>query len=350
MKTMSNTYDLSLFKQLASIHSPSGYEKKIRKYIKQWVTKNEPSADIVQMNGNLYITKGESDTYPCIVAHLDQVQDVYPKDMKIIETDDIIFSWSNSKRSQCGLGADDKCGIYIALEMLRRTDAIKVALFHSEEIGCVGSSDADMRFFDNVRFVVEPDRRGYNDLIVSIGHTTLCSDEFLSAIGYEQFGYKQTNGLMTDVDELKQNGLPVSAINLSCGYYDPHTENEFVVKRDLLNALAFVEHIVNNCTDVYTHTPKWESPLYGNRTYYDWYDDWDSPSESKNKGAYDAESLEEWYEQYNAAYEDITAWLDYGNEMTEDEFIQWYGSTYPLLSESDVRDLFADIRYERRNN
>ena len=59
--------------------------------------------------------------------------------------------------------------------------------------------------------------------------------------------------MMTDVQELKERGLQVSCINLSCGYYEPHTDHEFTIKKDLMNCLSLVEHIIENCTDTYPH-------------------------------------------------------------------------------------------------
>ena len=59
--------------------------------------------------------------------------------------------------------------------------------------------------------------------------------------------------MMTDVLELKERGIGVSCINLSCGYYEPHTDEEFTVKKDLLNCLRLVEHIIENCLSVYPH-------------------------------------------------------------------------------------------------
>ena len=49
---------------------------------------------------------------------------------------------------------------------------------------------------------------------------------------------KKNPGMMTDVLELKERGLGVSCINLSCGYYEPHSDEEFTVKKDLLNCLT----------------------------------------------------------------------------------------------------------------
>lgn len=62
---------------------------------------------------------------------------------------------------------------------------------------------------------------------------------------------------MTDILVLKGNGLEISCINLSCGYYEPHTDNEFTVKADLMNCLRLIEHILETCTDVYPHTNTW---------------------------------------------------------------------------------------------
>ena len=48
----------------------------------------------------------------------------------------------------------------------------------------------------------------------------LCSNDFISAIDFRRYGYKPAQGLATDVAALKRNGLEVSCVNLSCGYYE----------------------------------------------------------------------------------------------------------------------------------
>lgn len=245
---------MKLLKRLYEIHSPSRNENRIRTFIKQHVSKNIPEAVIEQdAIGNLYITRGDAENYPCIVAHLDQVQKIHSRDFRAIETRDIIFGYSPSKRQWEGLGADDKNGIWIALQCLARYDVIKIAFFVGEEIGCVGSNAANMTFFEDCRFVIQPDRRGYNDIITQISWEQICSEEFLHDAEPEQFGYRPQAGMMTDVEALRGNGLAISCINLSCGYYEPHTDNEFTVKEDLMNCLYLVRHIIENCTKVYTH-------------------------------------------------------------------------------------------------
>lgn len=339
---------MKLFKKLAAIYSGSGEEEKISKYIKRWVRSSVSDVVIEEdATGNLYFTKGFSDTYPCVVAHLDQVQDEYPLDYKVVETQDIIFGYSPSLRQQCGLGADDKCGIWIALKMLKKHDVIKVALFPAEEVGCIGSSSANMNFFKDVRFVVEPDRRGAFDLITSIGFTEICSDEFIEAIRPKQFGYKETHGLMTDVEALKRNKLNVSCINLSCGYYSPHTEEEYVVKEDMLNALDFVDSIIENCTEVYPHQAKERDYIdYGGSRYYGVsYGSYRRSKKNENSNnAEDEEELQRYYEQYETAEEYIGIEILDDPHMTAQSFLASYGQSLDLLDDKDIQGIIDMYR------
>ena len=283
--------DIDLLRDLYEIYSPSLKEKRIRKYIRRYI---ETIPDIVkkEVDGNMYITKGVSDAYPCIVAHLDQVQDPYPKDYKTVVFGDTIMGWSDSTHSQCGLGADDKNGIYIALRALQFFDAVKVAFFTGEERGCIGSSKAEMSFFLDCRFVIEPDRRGSSDLITTMCGVEVCSQEFLGDIPYNEFGYIPTQGSLTDALTLCENGLGLACINLSCGYHHPHTEQEITVLSELENCERLVFAIAMRCQDIYYHEPpkvydyatvyggeKKDYTHYGYNTYaYDdiWEDsDWD---------------------------------------------------------------------------
>ena len=256
---------MKLLKQLYSIHSKSGKENKMRRFIIKYVKRKIKDARIVKdTTGNIYITKGDAETYPVIVAHLDQVQENHSKDFTVMEVNGVLFGYSSKNRRFEGLGADDKNGIWIALKCLKY-DAIKLAFFVGEEIGCIGSNQADMDFFKDARFVIQPDRRGKDDLITSICGLELCSKEFISAVNAEKFGYRENDGLMTDIETLKTNGLELSAVNLSCGYFRPHTNEEFTVVKDLENCLAFVQHIIETCTDTYPHVAV--------NTFYDYYDD-----------------------------------------------------------------------------
>lgn len=315
---------MELLKQLFCIHSKSGKEGKIRKFIWNFVRQTVPDAKIeCDKLGNLYITKGKSTTYPIIVGHLDQVQERHSKDFMAYEAEDIIIGFSPKHKEQQGLGADDKCGLWIGLKCLQKFDNLKLAFFIGEEVGCKGSGHANMAFFDDCRFVIEPDRKGSDDLITQIGWTPLCSDDFLKDIGFKKFGYKETDGMMTDIEALKDKGLMLSCINLSCGYYKPHTDQEFVYKPALLNCLAFVEHIIKTCTKVYPHidnTAYYERQNYYGDIYDDYYSEiYDLLTNDPNLSFGDIEAMfKDWHgnkinmveleTSYDQAREDILFW------------------------------------------
>jgi hypothetical protein len=275
-----------LLKQLYAIHSPSGNEKKMRKFVKKYAYKCGIEKLFQDEYGNIFITKGVSDTYPCVAAHLDQVQDDHSKDFVCIEGHGVIFGYSAKSHQQQGLGADDKNGILICLECLKRFDVIKVAFFVGEETGCKGSSQCDLSFFKDCRFIIEPDRRGSSDLITSMFCGDVCSGDFIDAINADKFGYSETQGSITDVGELVKRGVGISCLNLSCGYYEAHTDTEFTVIEELENCLSFVCEIIEKCVDVYpfVYTPKTYASSYSSwgsygksykSDYYSWYDDYD---------------------------------------------------------------------------
>ena len=314
---------MKLLKKLYSIHSKSGKEQKMIKFLLWWIRNNVPGAkvELDREVGNIYITKGIADTYPCLVAHIDQVQSIHSRDFQAIETKDIIFGYSPKNKQLEGLGADDKNGVWICLKCLMKYENIKVSLFVSEEVGCIGSSKANMDFFKDVRFVIQCDRRGSSDLITSICSTEISSKEFIEATGHEAFGYHLEEGMMTDVLTLKENGLAVSCVNLSCGYYDPHSDHEFTIKKDLLNCLSFVENIIENCTGVYPHEYDYKMG--------DWYDGY-------------------FYEYYDELYELLQTYPD----LTFGEIEAAYQQHNPKLDRTELKSTYdmvkADLDYWRK--
>ena len=264
--------------QLYAIHSPSGCEKKMRRFLKKQASACGATSVVQDSFGNLLITKGVSDTYPCLAAHMDQVQNNHSKDFTVFEYGDVVFAFSEKSGAQQGLGADDKNGIFICLECLRKYDVLKVAFFAGEEVGCVGSRQVDLDFFRDCRFIVEPDRMNGNDLITSMSVGDVCSDEFITALGAEQFGYKEAVGSITDVGELVERGVGISCLNLSCGYYNAHSDKEITRLSELENCLCFVGHIIETCTDVYPFEHSYTRVSRGGMgfgRYYNWYTDED---------------------------------------------------------------------------
>lgn len=80
---------MELLKKLYKFYSPSGKERAMIKFIWNYTKRITGTKVETDAAGNLYITKGEAESYPCIVAHLDQVQRLHSKDFLPIETGEI---------------------------------------------------------------------------------------------------------------------------------------------------------------------------------------------------------------------------------------------------------------------
>ena len=95
----------------------------------------------VDEHDNIYITKGKAKAYPCVVSHTDTVHDIY-KEYKVYQVKGNFVAFDSDSMQQVGTGGDDKVGMWVCLEMLRKFDNIKICFFAQEEIGCIGSSKA----------------------------------------------------------------------------------------------------------------------------------------------------------------------------------------------------------------
>lgn len=251
---------MELLKQLYKVHSYSGNEEPMRRFITRWA-KNNGLSVTKDTTGNLYITKGTAESYPCIVAHMDEVHRTRPDKFKVVVyKGNYILGGDAETLRPAGIGADDKNGIWCALRCLERFDAVKAAFFVKEEVGCQGSAVADMTFFEDCRFVLQADRKGGGDFVNNISGTELSNQQFLSKMHLKDFGYKTTNGGLTDVCTLKQNGLAVACANISCGYYNPHTVDEYTNFVELENCLALIVHAFETITEVcpHKHVPKYD--------------------------------------------------------------------------------------------
>lgn len=238
------------------VQTSSYQQEKMMDFIYNEVHAICPTAKVDTDNGNIYITKGEADTYPCVVSHMDTVHALYPKS-RVFNYNGTLFAIDYTTMRRVGTGGDDKVGVFVCLEMLRQCDVIKLAFFRDEEVGCVGSGVADMDFFKDVSFALQCDRKGYRDFVNSISATKLFSKEFSKAIKptLKKWGKRETSGGLTDVYQLAENGIGVCVANMSCGYHDPHTANEYCVVKEVMDTTDFVYELIQT---LYVDGERWE--------------------------------------------------------------------------------------------
>jgi len=227
-----------------SVQSVSGDDKLMVEFLTKELTEIGCEFYHNQEDGNIYVTKGEADPFPCIVAHMDTVHKIV-EDLTVLRVGEKLTGFNRVRMEQTGIGGDDKVGIFIALDCLRSFDNIKAVFFCDEEVGCFGSYEADMDFFDDVGFVLQCDRNGNKDFIHNAGGTPLSSKQFKKAAHkiMKDYGYKFEHGMMTDVMALKESGLECSCANMSCGYYNPHSYREYVDMDDVENCLDMVKEM-----------------------------------------------------------------------------------------------------------
>ena len=205
--------------------------------------------------GNIIAIPKSEKPVPVVVSHIDTVHS-WSSDFKVLK------GLTNTGRTRLyaldgkkphGIGADDKCGVFLSLEALRL--GAGAVFFTGEESGCIGSNGIELDVFKNASYILQFDRWGRADLVTSIAGTEIASKEFRHAIlpYTELYGFKEADGMMTDVDALSDREVGVSCLNISCGYYLHHTPDEYIDTNELYNSYLLMVDILQNVRDKYPH-------------------------------------------------------------------------------------------------
>ena len=177
--------------------------------------------------GNLYLKIGESDTM--FTSHLDTATSANTPVTHVFE-ENIIKTDGKSI-----LGADDKAGVTIMLNMIEKNIPGLYYFFLGEEVGCVGSRKVAEKHktqkLDYIKKVVSFDRRGTDSVISFQASQRCCSDTFATALAQQlnkadtTFKYeKDPTGVYTDSAQFVS--IYPECTNISVGYYSEHTFNE----------------------------------------------------------------------------------------------------------------------------
>lgn len=180
--------------------------------------------------GNYFIKIGESDTMFC--SHLDTA--AFKKE-KVVHVrhknkqNHVIMATDGTTL----LGADDKAGVVIMLNMIEKKIPGLYYFFMGEESGLVGSKAALSLYedeFKNYKKCISFDRRGYGSIISCQLGGRCCSIAFVNSL-VDEFAktgmvFKEdTTGVYTD-SAVFSDIIP-ECTNLSVGYFNEHTEAEF---------------------------------------------------------------------------------------------------------------------------
>lgn len=251
--------NLDFFKQLLSVPSKTYKEDMMVEFLTNYLTENNYDF-FLDEHKNIYAKKTspefEGKLFPAVVAHTDTVHEI--DSINVREEmlpngemeDKLSLKAYNNDGHPTGIGGDDKCGIFGALECLNDLPHIKIALFVSEETGCWGSRYANNEFFSDVAYAIQLDAP--EDYMV----TEVCSGirlfdrethffDVIDGVFRENLRfYEYKIHPYTDVSMLKKK-FDFSCVNISCGYYNYHTKHEYIVLEDLERAINMSKQIID---------------------------------------------------------------------------------------------------------
>ena len=239
-----------LLKDVLSVPTKTYQEEKMVKFICDWLTKNNIPFYVDEVN-NIYATKKTDDTefFPCVIAHTDTVHNIdtinVVEEMLPDAQGNVKLSLKayNDYGDPTGIGGDDKCGVYACLELLNELPNLKAAFFVSEETGCKGSFKSDPDFFKNVGYSIQfdaPENNMISEYLMNVSMFDreskffevggrLITEHFPSDTKYHRHPY-------TDIYPIRTM-FNIQCFNISIGYYNYHTRNEYVVVEDTYNGI-----------------------------------------------------------------------------------------------------------------
>lgn len=197
--------------------------------------------------GNLLAERKKHQEFvPLVIAHVDINQ---PKiDPIPVEVDGWIVGMQNG--IQKGLGHDDRAGVYFAQQIAETDLECKIILTKDEEIGAIGAGKLPKEFFHDVSLCLQLDRRGASDISDFTNGVEVVSNEFKVKLKglLKKHNYAFTTCMFTDVGELKSTlEVDMCCMNISCGYYNEHFQDERLNWNQYVNACNFALGILMLC-------------------------------------------------------------------------------------------------------
>ena len=186
-----------------------------------------------------------------------------------------LYNWMRDEFISEGfmIGGDDKCGVAVGLCLAQHTDLpMKIVFTTGEEVGGVGMKALRKEAWDNVAFCFTVDRMHGNDLISRYCGRPCAPKEFVNAfaeIAKNHAGviYTDTSGSWADTYEISAH---VPAVNLSAGYYNPHTSRDFIKCDEMYKTMMAIKAAIENKAEIEvalaTAPEDWQAvkaPYYG---------------------------------------------------------------------------------------
>ena len=184
---------------------------------------------------------------PILSAHLDQVE-TNGKAVHFAQDDKGIIKAWNEKWQRTSLGADDKNGVWIILQLIKKYPNLNYIISSGEERGCIGINHLDKEnvLAENIsdkQFCIVLDRRGGTDVLSGGGASTYCktlAQDICNYLGDDRLTV--TTGSLSDTATICKY---CESVNMSVAYDSPHTAKETTDFNRLNDILNYVDRLVS---------------------------------------------------------------------------------------------------------
>lgn len=233
-------------------------------WLKSELTKVYGEENVFSSEERWMLLKGKNPA--CLCAHLDTVHDKMVEQLYVDPATMIMYSPQ-------GIGGDDRCGVYIILNIIKHCLDNKLELpsvfFSTDEetgssstrLACRWINLNNDALMDDIRFFIQLDRKNEDDAVYYN-----CDNKLFEKY-INDYGFKTASGTRTDIcilcDEFDKAG-----VNLSCGFNGEHHLTETVTVSIMLNTAEKVKKIISEANPdvVFTYSPKIKT-YYGNKAY-----------------------------------------------------------------------------------
>lgn len=236
--------NITLMKNLASMS-----QQKLYKYLLKFLYEHYGKSRIITDSGSEWML-ALGDTPIMLCAHLDTVFDKPPINIFVDKEKHVMWA-------PAGLGADDRAGVYAIMTLIMDGYKPSVLFTTGEEMGCIGARKVIASLPNcptKVKCLIQLDRRN-NGESVFYGCMNTKFENWINS-----FGFYTNTGTFTDISVLcPQWG--VAGVNLSVGYYNEHSKEEYLRYNELEETIEKVRKIILSITEqddfIYVKNPSY---------------------------------------------------------------------------------------------
>lgn len=224
-------------------------QKEVKAYMSKYLSTYKYKVE--NKEGFLY---AKGDVPVLLVAHMDTVHRQLPTTIKEID---------GKISSPQGIGGDDRCGIFIIMNIIKKLHC-SVVLCEDEEIGGIGARKfANSEFISqlDVNYIIEFDRMNANDAVFYS-----CDNPNFTDFVTDGTGFKTAFGTFSDISVIAPVAK-IAAVNLSCGYYRAHTADEYVVYDEMMSTIQAAEALIETECGKFEYIPKKQLSIWDNHNY-----------------------------------------------------------------------------------